>query len=45
MFKHKKIATKKISKPFSKTIKIKNIDPIASPLKTTFNIKDMLDIN
>ena len=41
MFKHKKLATKKLTNNHAQTIKIKDTKPIASPLKTHFDLKDL----
>jgi hypothetical protein len=42
MFKHKKIVRKTLSKHITKSIKFTDTKPISSPLKTTFNLKDIL---
>lgn len=43
MFKHKKLASNKLSKKCLYTLKIKSTKPIASPVKTNFNLKDIYD--
>ena len=43
MFKHKKVAKSKVQLCRSKTIKIKNTDPIRSPLKNDFFVDGIFD--
>ena len=43
MYKHKKLATNKFSKKNHHTLKIKNAKPIASPVKTNFNLQDVFN--